>query len=119
MNVAVLGASDNPERYSYKALKLLQEKGHTVVPIHPRIKTIEGIDVVSSLKDISQPIDTLSMYVNADVSSQMTEDILAAKPRRIIFNPGSENNTLKEKAQTQKIECIEACTLVLLKTNQF
>ena len=119
MNVAVIGASDKPERYSYQAVKLLQEKGHTVFPIHQRIKTIEGLSVFPSIKDVSDPIDTVSMYVAADISTHLGNDILAKNPHRIIFNPGAENPELEEKAKKQGITALNACTLVLLRTKQF
>ncbi len=119
MNVAVIGASDKPERYSYQAVKLLQEKGHKVYPVHQRVKTIDGVPVFSSIKDIVDPIDTVSMYIASDISEHLTDDILAKKPRRIIFNPGAENRQLALKAQTVGAETVEACTLVMLRTGQF
>ena len=119
MNVAVIGASDKPDRYSYKAVMLLKQKGHDVFPVHQRIKTIEGTPVYPSLNDISEPIDTVSMYVAADISNLLANDILAQKPRRIIFNPGAENPDLETKAQQQGIKTLNACTLVMLNTNQF
>ena len=119
MNVAVIGASDKPERYSYQALKLLAEKGHEVFPVHQRIKSIEGAPVAASIKDIHKPIDTVSMYVAADISNAISEDILNANPKRIIFNPGAENPALAAKAQAKGIKTLEACTLVMLRTGQF
>jgi len=119
MNVVVLGASNKPDRYSYKALKLLQEKGHNVYPVHVRIKEIEGMRVYPSIDAIKDAIDTITLYVNADVSSQMMEPILSCNPRRIIFNPGAENPELEKRAKEASIEALNACTLVLLKTSQF
>jgi predicted CoA-binding protein len=119
MHVAVIGASDKPERYSYQAFKLLQEKGHVAYPIHQRIKTIDGAFVFSSIKDITDPLDTVTMYVASDISDHLADDILAKKPRRIIFNPGAENPQLAAKAQAQGIKTINACTLVMLRTGQF
>src|SRR3989338_8020947 len=103
MNVAVIGASDKTDRYSYQAVKLLQEKGHTVFPVHQRIKSIDGLAVVPSIKDIHEPLDTVTLYVASDISSQLSTDILAQKPRRIIFNPGAENPELEQKAKEQSI----------------
>lgn len=119
MNTAVIGASDKEDRYSYKALKLLQEHGHQVYAVHPRVKTIDGVSVYKELKDVTDPIDTLTMYVAADVSSGMAESILNAKPRRIIFNPGAENAELEAKAKAAGIMTLNACTLVMLNTGQF
>ncbi len=119
MNVAVIGASDKPERYSYQAVKLLQEKGHTVYPVHQRIKNIDGIKVYSSIRDIAEPIDTVSMYVAADISNSLTGEILAQNSRRIIFNPGAENPDLEAQARAKGIMPLNACTLVMLRTGQF
>ncbi|MDP2653974.1 MAG: CoA-binding protein [Candidatus Omnitrophota bacterium] len=119
MNVAVIGASDKTDRYSYKAVKLAQEKGHRVYPVHQRIKQIEGLSVYLSIRDIVDPIDTVSLYVAADISTKIGEDILAKKPRRIIFNPGAENAELEARARGQGILTLNACTLVMLNTGQF
>jgi predicted CoA-binding protein len=119
MNVVVIGASDKPERYSYQAVKLLQDMGHTVYPIHQRIKSIDGFKVYASIKDVIVPIHTVSMYVAADISNLLTDDILAKKPKRIIFNPGAENSSMVDQAKVEGIEAIEGCTLVMLRTGQF
>ena len=119
MNVAVIGASDKPDRYSYQAVMLLKEKGHGVYPVHQRIKEIEGIKVYPSINDIKEEMDTVSMYVSADVSSKIAGYILAKKPRRIIFNPGAENVELEKQARDRGIKPINACTLVMLKTGKF
>src|SRR5206468_11450792 len=101
MNVAVIGASNKPDRYSHQAVKLLIEKGHQVYPVHQRIKAIDGMPVYPSIKDIHDPVDTVSMYVAADVSSALGNDIIAKKPRRIIFNPGAENPELETRVREQ------------------
>lgn len=119
MNVAVIGASDNPERYSNMAVKLLKEKGHTVFPVHKRLKTVEGLSVYPSISDVKDAIDTVSMYVAADISTGLAQEIFHKKPRRIIFNPGAENPELEAKARAQGVDTENACTLVLLRTNQF
>ena len=119
MTVAILGASNNPEKYSYKALKLLREKGHEVFPVHPALKEIEGLKVYASLADLPKPVHTLTLYVSPEISSKMTSQILASSPRRILFNPGAENTELETRARAQGIQALEACTLVLLHTDQF
>ncbi len=119
MNVAVIGASNKPHQYSYQAVMLLKEKGHEVYPVHRRVKEIEGMRVYPSINDISDLVDTVTMYVGADVSDALIEDIIAKKPQRIIFNPGAENVNLEKKAREQGIITVNACTLVMLKTGQF
>ncbi len=117
--VVVLGASDNPERYSYKALVLLREKGHRVIPIHPKLQVIEGIRCFASLQEVQGPIDTLTMYVGPQHQEALVASIIALKPSRVILNPGTEGDTLKAALTKAGIVCVEACTLVLLTTGQF
>lgn len=117
--VVIVGASDNPERYSHKALLLLRRHGHEVVPVHPRLAEIEGILVVPDLSAITGPVDTVTMYVGAAISAGLQEKLTALKPRRVIFNPGAENAALAGALEQAGIACEEACTLVLLNTEQF
>lgn len=117
--VAILGASPNPERYAHKAFKMLQEYGHEPVPVNPGQKEIEGKKVFPTLSAIDFPIDTLTMYVGPAISSKLEKDILALKPKRVIFNPGSENPDLQKKLAQKGVGVVEGCTLVLLRTNQF
>ena len=119
MRVVVMGASNKPERYSYKAVMFLKEKGHEVFPVHPLLKEIEGMKVYPSIKDVKGPVDTVSLYISKDISSKLADEIIQKAPRRIIFNPGAENPEFEAKAAAQGIETLEACTLVLLRTNQF
>ena len=97
----------------------IKEKGHKVYPVHQRIKDIEGIPVYPSIADIADPIDTISVYVAADISSALSDALLAKKPRRIIFNPGAENVELEHRAEAGGVVSIKACTLVMLRTGQF
>jgi uncharacterized protein len=119
MNVAVIGASNSPDKYSYQAVMLLKEKGHAVFPVHNSVKSIEGMTVYLSIKDISDAVDTISLYVSKEISSRIAGDLLNNRPRRIIFNPGAENPELELKARQQGIVTLNACTLVMLRTNQF
>jgi hypothetical protein len=117
--VAILGASEKPDRYAYKAFQMLKEYGHVPVPVSPNLKSLESMPVVSSLKEISEPIDTLTMYVGPAISTRLQNEILSLKPKRVIFNPGSENPSLERELEKSGIQVMEACTLVLLRTNQF
>ncbi len=117
--VVIIGASNNPERYSHRALLLLQKHGHVVVPVHPKLAEIEGIPVVADVVLITGPVDTVTMYVGSAISSGLQDKLIALKPRRIIFNPGAENAPLADALEKAGIACEEACTLVLLNTGQF
>ena len=117
--VAVLGASPKEERYSFKAVQMLKEYKHLPIPVHPAGHTVDGIPALKSLNDITEPVDTLTVYVGAKISDGELDNILKLKPRRVVFNPGAENGELAEKLKTAGIEVIEACTLVMLRTEQF
>lgn len=119
MKTLIIGASNKPERYAYLAFTLLKEYGHETVLMHPKLTQIDAHPVYNTLNDIKETIDTITLYVNATVSSTMQTDILNLKPRRVIFNPGAENDVLKKELEAHHILCLNACTLVLLKTNQY
>jgi predicted CoA-binding protein len=117
--VIVLGASAKPERYSNRAVRLLIQQGHDVVPVHPVVSLIEGLPVVSSLEDLSGHVDTVTLYVSAERSSALEDAIIHLHPDRVIFNPGAENPALRVTLEANGICTEEACTLVLLNTDQF
>ena len=117
--VVIVGASDNPERYSHKALLLLRHHGHEILPVHPKLTSIEGVPVMSDLSQVAGPVDTVTMYVGAAISKGLTDKLVAMKPKRVIFNPGAENPELQERLTTAGVDVEEACTLVLLRIGQF
>lgn len=115
----VLGASTNPERYAYLATQLLLQKGYKVALVGIKKGEVSGINIETDKSKILNNINTITLYVGTKNQSEWYNYILKTQPRRIIFNPGTENPELKDKAQKQGIECIEACTLVMLRTGQF
>ena len=114
--VAILGASADTQRYAFKAQRLLKEYGHAVVPVSPKAQCIDGDAVVDSLGDIEGAVDTLTLYVRPAISTQYRDAILALAPRRVIFNPGTENPELESVLRAAGISCLEACTLVMIRT---
>lgn len=119
MNVAILGASNKPERYSHQAVVMLAHKGHAVFPVHPALAEIEGRRVFKSLADIPAPLHTVTVYVAPAHSTGLAGALLAARPERVIFNPGTENPELEAPLAAAGIAVVRACTLVLLRTGQF
>ena len=117
--VAVLGASKKPERYSNKAVVLLKEHGHDVIPVNPVEERIEGLSVAPSLREIDGGVDTLTVYVGPRHIGEVIDDILSLKPKRVILNPGTESDELKEALSANEIPFLEACTLVMLTTGQY
>ena len=117
--VAVLGATPKSDRYAYRAMEMLKRYGHRPVPVNPAFQEVLGEKCYSRLAEAPQPIDTVTMYLGKQRSDPLVEEILAAKPRRIIMNPGAENEDLADKARTAGIEVVEGCTLVMLQTGDF
>ncbi len=119
MNVAILGASNKPERYSHQAVVLLAQKGHAVYPLHPALAEIDGHRVFKRLADVPVSLHTVTMYVSPALSSGLAGEIAAARPARVIFNPGTENPELEAQLVAAGIAVVRACTLVMLRTGQF
>ncbi|MEJ2589797.1 MAG: CoA-binding protein [Candidatus Thiodiazotropha sp.] len=118
-HVVVLGASSKPLRYSNQAVRLLLEKGYRVTPVHPRLEIIEGLPVAPGLQAVQQPVDTLTLYVGPERLKPLIDDVLLLKPKRVIFNPGTESTELKSRLEHAGIHWLEACTLVLLRIGTF
>lgn len=114
----VIGASEKPERYSNMAVKLLQSYNHTVYAIGNKEGTINDVKIHKE-KNHFADINTVTLYLNAINQKPYLDYILSLKPQRIIFNPGAENEELQTLAKQHNIETLEACTLVLLRTNQY
>ena len=114
----VLGASDNPSRYSYLAVNRLRSYGHPVVAIGKKNAMVADVPIEKQKKDWND-VDTVTLYLNPTHQQQYYDYILSLKPKRIIFNPGAENDELADLATKNGITPIEACTLVLLSTNQY
>lgn len=114
----VLGASDNPSRYSYLALHRLKSHGHPVVAIGKKTGMVADIPIEKEKKTFEQ-VDTVTLYLNPAHQKQYYDYIVSLKPKRIIFNPGAENDELSDLAIKNGIEPMEACTLVLLATGQY
>ena len=114
----VLGASDNPFRYSYLAIHRLRKQGHPVAAIGRKNTLVADVQVEKEKKEFEN-IDTVTLYLNPLHQQQYYDYILSLNPKRIIFNPGAENEELALLARKKGIQTQEACTLVLLSTNQY
>ena len=114
----VLGASDNPQRYSNLAINRLRGYGHPVVAIGQRAAKTGDVDIITEKKPVTD-IDTVTLYLNAGKQKEYYDYILSLHPKRIIFNPGAENPELSSLAQANGIQPLEACTLVLLSIGKY
>lgn len=114
----VLGASENPERYSFLAVNKLYSHNHPVVAIGKKKGKAGNIEIETEQKPFTD-IDTVTLYLNPQNQKPYYDYILSIKPKRIIFNPGTENEELYNMAKQQGIKVMEACTIVLLSTGQY
>ncbi len=114
----VLGATDNPSRYSYLAVDRLSAHQHPVVAIGKKAGKVGNIEIITEHPAIDN-VDTVTLYLNPQNQQQYYDYILSLHPKRIIFNPGAENEELERLATEKGIKPMEACTLVLLSTGQY
>lgn len=114
----VLGASQNPARYSYLAINKLRSHQHPVVAIGRKKGKVLDVEIDTEKKPVDT-VDTVTLYLNPTHQKEYYDYILSLQPKRIIFNPGAENDELYNLAKTNGIQPMEACTLVLLSTGQY
>ncbi len=114
----VLGASAKPEKYAFKAITMLVEKGHSVLAIGQNTGEVAGVKIYTKAIPLSK-VNTVTLYLNALRQREYYNYIIEAKPKRVIFNPGTENSEFYELLELNKIKVEVACTLVLLATNQY
>lgn len=114
----VLGASDNPARYSYLAIQKLRRYEHPVAAIGRRNTQVADVPINKEKKPFDD-INTVTLYLNPFHQQEYYDYIISLKPKRIIFNPGTENEDLVRLAGENNIQTMEACTLVLLSTGQY
>lgn len=114
----VLGASDNPARYSYLAINRLQAHQHPVVAVGRKQTSVNGIEIHKEHVD-ADDVDTITLYLNPQNQVEYYDYIIGLKPKRIIFNPGTENPELIQLAKQNGIQPVIACTLVMLSTGQY
>jgi len=109
----VLGATPNPGRYAYLAMHALQKHGHEAVPVGIRAGEVAGKTILLGTPEATD-IDTITLYIGPQRQPEYYAYLFSLKPKRIIFNPGTENPELEALAQARGIETVEGCTLVLL-----
>jgi predicted CoA-binding protein len=114
MITLVLGASPNPDRYSYAAVESLRANGHEVIAVGSRTGSVADVDILTEWPKEIPELDTITLYLGPDRQREHYARIIGYRPRRIIFNPGTENAELVRLARQAGIEAEMACTLVLL-----
>lgn len=114
----VLGASPNPMRFANKAIFALTGKGHDVVAVGLRKGKVAGVEILQGKPHI-YGVDTITLYMGEKHQPQFYDYILSLNPKRIIFNPGTQNKELKQLAHQNDIETLDACTLVMLSIGNY
>ncbi|MGC3946107.1 MAG: CoA-binding protein [Chryseolinea sp.] len=116
----VVGATTNSGRYAYLAANMLKQYNHEVVPLGIKTGEVAGANILDiRQKPVIDGVDTITLYIGPQRQPEYYDYLLGLKPRRIIFNPGTENEEFESKAEAQGVEVEEACTLVLLRSRQF
>ncbi|WP_116124779.1 CoA-binding protein [Lewinella sp. IMCC34183] len=109
----ILGATPNPTRYAYLAAERLTARGHPIVPVGIKTGKVFGQEILNGKPDVPA-IDTVTLYLSARHQPEYYDWLLRVAPRRIIFNPGTENPELSRLAREAGIEAVAGCTLVML-----
>jgi uncharacterized protein len=114
----VIGASPKPERYSNKAMRMLLQHGHEVTGLAKRAVQTKNVQIVTTFPE-EKDIHTVTMYIGPSLQPEYYESIENLQPRRVIFNPGTENPEFQKRLRNAGIEVIENCTLVMLRSGTF
>lgn len=116
----IIGATPNPSRYAYLAAEMLQEYNQDFVPVGIKRGNVFGKEILDlrSHPDIEN-VDTITLYINPQHQKEWYDYFFKLKPKRVIFNPGTENPELEKALEEKNIQALEACTLVLLRSGQF
>lgn len=116
----IVGASPNPGRYAQIAARMLKEYGHPIVPLGIHKGQVSG-EPIADIKEkpIIEGVDTITLYLSPKNQREWYEYLLSLQPKRIIFNPGTENQELIDLVKEKDIEAVIGCTLVMLRTNRY
>lgn len=117
---AIIGSNPKTNNYAFKAASMLQNHGHEFVPIGISQGEVLGHQILDIHRQPAvNDLDTITLYINPQRQKEWYDYLISLKPKRIIFNPGTENQELKNEAEKEGIECVEACTLVMLSVGNF
>ena len=114
MTVAVVGASNNRRKFGNKALRAYQAEGHTVVPINPNRREVEGLPAFASVLDLPGAIDMATVYVQPDIARRLLEEFERKGIPEIWINPGAESQALLDEAKRRNLNVIAACSIIAI-----
>jgi len=116
----IIGATPDPSRYAYLAARMLLEYRHEIVPVSIKTGEVFGHEILGlRKKPLINGVDTVTLYIGTRNQAEWIDYILSLAPKRIIFNPGTENDDFEQRAEALGIEALEACTLVMLRSGQY
>ncbi len=116
----IIGSTTHPWKYAQQAASMLNAASHPFIPVGIREGEVFGEKILNIYDEPAIPeVDTITLYINPNKQKQWYNYLLSLKPKRIIFNPGTENQEFKLMAENEGIECLEACTLVMLSIGNF
>ena len=118
MKTLVLGASTKPERFSFKVIRLLRKYEHEVLAIGLTSGKVDDVEFLTGTPELKD-IHTVTVYLNKQNQKHFYSYIISLKPKRIIFNPGTENSELEELAKQNSIVPVRNCTLVMLGNDEY
>jgi len=116
-SIAIIGASNNPEKFGNKAVKAYLKKGYKVYPVNPKEEKIEGLKAYKSILDIKDPIDRVSIYLPPNITVKVLDEIAKKGADEIFLNPGSESEEVFDKAEKLGLEPMVACSIVSVGLN--
>ena len=116
----IIGATENPSRYAYLAAEMLQEYGEEFVPVSIKRGNVFGKEILDlRTQPLIEAVDTITLYINPRHQKEWYHYFYQLKPKRVIFNPGTENPELEKSLEERGIRTLEACTLVMLRSGQY
>lgn len=116
----IIGATTNPARYAFLAARMLTDYHHEIVPVGIKEGDVFGKEILDIFeKPAIKDVDTVTLYIGPHRQPEYYSYILGLNPKRIIFNPGTENDEFEKMAEAQGVEALQACTLVMLRSGQY
>jgi hypothetical protein len=117
--VAIIGASSDRRKFGNKALRAFQHQGHTVIPVNPNEKEVEGLPAVASVLDIPGPVDMATFYVPPDVGVRILDDVARKKIPEVWLNPGADTDAVIARARALGIDPVVACSIIAVGENPY
>jgi predicted CoA-binding protein len=117
--VAIIGASSDRRKFGNKALRAFQHQGHTVIPVNPNEREVEGLAAVASVLDVPGPVDMATFYVPPDVGVRVLDDVARKQIREVWLNPGADTDAVVSRARALGIEPVVACSIIAIGENPY